>query len=230
MGAMSFSSCVYLHGFASGPSSSKAKFFGAQLSQLGIPVTVPDLNKPTFAEMTLSSQLEVVQSSIASRIATSEDADDGSFLIVGSSMGGLVATLSAQDKAPHAHQLKALILLAPGFGLPRRWTELLGEVGLKHWKEKGFVDVFHHGANKELPLRYDFYLDAIKYTTEGLSVNVPTLVFHGQRDETVPVEESKEFQRLNPDKVQLEILDDDHQLLASLDLMWKKTQDFISKL
>jgi hypothetical protein len=36
---------VYLHGFASSPRSTKAVFFSEQLTRLGAPVDVPDLEE-----------------------------------------------------------------------------------------------------------------------------------------------------------------------------------------
>ena len=39
---------IYLHGFASGPSSTKAVYFARKLEALGINTTIPDLNWPEF--------------------------------------------------------------------------------------------------------------------------------------------------------------------------------------
>ncbi len=210
---------LYLHGFASGPSSTKAKFFADRLAAINVNVIVPDLNQPSFAKMTLSSQLAV-----AGHCLEAIDADT-SLVIIGSSMGGLLATLVAQTLIP----LQALVLLAPGFGLPRRWTQMLGAQGLEDWREQGTIDVFHHGLNITTKLNYDFILDAQKFSTNGLRVMIPTIVFHGKNDETVPLEESLEFGKNNPETVRLEVLDDDHQLLQSLEHIWLTTKEFIEQ-
>lgn len=210
---------LYLHGFASGPSSTKARYFAEHMHRdFGVQTAVPDLNRPTFSEMTISSQLEVA------RDCLQQFGQKSKTLIVGSSMGGLLATLLAQTE-----DLNALILLAPGFGLPRRWNQMLGANGLSEWKQTGYMDVFHYGLNKNTQLRYEFILDAERYATDTLTVAVPTLVFHGEHDETVPVEESVEFSKFNPDFVQLEILDDDHQLIKSLETIWSASKLFIEK-
>jgi alpha-beta hydrolase superfamily lysophospholipase len=138
-------------------------------------------------------------------------------------MGGLLATLLAQSVIP----LRGLVLLAPGFGLPRRWNQMLGLNGLSEWRETGSRDVFHYGTNENVRLNYNFIVDAEKYATEGLKVNVPTIVFHGQHDETVPIEESVAFREQNSQNVQLEILDDDHQLIKSLDHIWSTAASFL---
>ncbi len=107
---------------------------------------------------------------------------------------------------------------------------MLGSDGLSEWQQTGFRDVFHHGLNENAQLNYNFIVDAETYATDGLKVNVPTIVFHGKNDETVPVEESIEFGKHNPQTVQLEILDDDHQLIKSLEQIWSTTESFLKQL
>jgi|LakMenEpi03Aug12_release.lakeMendotaPanAssembly.Ray.scaffolds.fasta_scaffold170731_2 esterase/lipase len=211
---------LYLHGFASGPSSTKAQYFVNRLNERGIETLVPDLNKPTFTEMTLTSQLEVACDCLK------QFGQNDRLVIIGSSMGGLLATLMAQSVIP----LHALVLLAPGFGLPRRWTQMLGENGLAEWRETGSMEVFHHGLNANTRLDYNFIVDAERYATDFIRVNVPTIVFHGKNDETVPIEESVEFEKHNPENVRLEILDDDHQLIKSLDQIWSATDLFLNQI
>ena len=40
---------VYLHGFASGPGSKKARFFGDRFAARGVPFLVPDLAAGNFS-------------------------------------------------------------------------------------------------------------------------------------------------------------------------------------
>jgi uncharacterized protein len=213
----SYPTYIYLHGFASGPSSTKARFFQERLESLGLTVHVPDLNGEGFQSLTLTSQLEIV-----GRIL-SDLPGQAPVVMVGSSMGGLLSTLQALRDS----RIKGLILLAPGFGLPRRWEEQLGADGLKQWKESGMVDVFHHAMNTEMPLNYSFIEDAQNYETDELIINVPALVFHGEHDETVPVQESIRFAQLNPKVVDLHLLDCDHSLIEPLEGMWAKAHPFL---
>lgn len=197
---------------------------------MGCTVTVPDLNLPAFHNLTLSSQLKVIdetlhESALASngldRTATPKD-----LVLIGSSMGGLLAVVKARELS----NVRALVLLAPGFGLPKRWNQMLGENQLAKWKEEGSIDIFHYALNRPASLSYDFILDANRYQTDGLKVNAPTLAFHGRHDDTVPLEESLRFKEENADLVQLEELDDDHQLIESLDYIWLTTERFLQKL
>jgi alpha-beta hydrolase superfamily lysophospholipase len=209
---------LYLHGFASGPQSSKAVFFAEKLGARGIETAVPDLNQPSFEEMTLSTQLDVVRKTLDSLPA------DEPKILIGSSMGGLLATMvSGQVK-----NLRLLLLLAPGFGLNKRWPELFGAQTLETWKNTGKLDVYHYAFNKTLPLGYAFFEDINNHDTENLSVHVPTIVFHGLDDQTVPIAESEAFTKHNSRHVTLYPLDDNHQLISSLEHMWKLSEPQLS--
>ncbi|HEY9871273.1 MAG TPA: YqiA/YcfP family alpha/beta fold hydrolase [Candidatus Obscuribacterales bacterium] len=211
---------LYLHGFASGPSSTKARYFSDRLREHGVDPLVPDLNVPSFETLTLSSQLKVIEQTLG-RLDPACD-----LVVVGSSMGGLLATLYATRSS----KARALVLLAPGFGLPRRWHALLGSEGLDRWRQEGYTEVFHYALNRTARLAYDFIVDAQQYQTDNLTVCVPTLVFHGKNDETVPVEESIRFSENNPGVVELNILEDGHELIEPLPLMWQRTHSFLHEL
>lgn len=210
--------CIYLHGFCSGPSSSKAKFFRQKLSADNLDVVVPDLNVPDFEHLKLSAQLELVSTLLAGSVEET--------ILVGSSMGGLVATLSHLS----APQVKAMVLLAPGFGILRRWDSLWTIEQLLSWKETGWTEVFHYGSNGMKRLNYEFVLDAENIQTEGLPCKVPTLIVHGKKDTVVPLSESKIFQRANPSLVRLAELDSDHQLLDVLDQTWALSREFLKSI
>ena len=52
---------IYLHGFASGPSSGKARFFVDRLEKLGTTVEVPDLAAGDFEHLTITGQLQLME-------------------------------------------------------------------------------------------------------------------------------------------------------------------------
>ncbi len=207
----------YLHGFASGPSSKKARFFASRFEQNGgIEIHVPDLNTPTFSEMTISSQVELVTSLVESA--------EGKIVLIGSSMGGLVATLVSS----RSDLVNALVLMAPGFGIEKRWSVLLNKEQLNQWKQKKHASFFHYATATEAYLNYSFVEDLAQHDTRGLQVKVPTIVFHGVRDSVVPIDESINFASLNS-HAHLHQLDDDHELITSLDMMWKETYRFLKQ-
>ena len=72
---------LYLHGFASGPGSKKARFFGERFAARGVPYVVPDLAAGDFAHLTLSGQLAVVRKAVGGERVR----------MMGSSLGGYLA-------------------------------------------------------------------------------------------------------------------------------------------
>lgn len=214
---------LYLHGFASSPQSRKARFFKEKIEQNGWHCLVPDLNVPSFAALSLSAQIDLGLELI-------NDLDESPLVIVGSSMGGLLAALLEQElrqqRAPT--KLQTIVLLAPGFGITKRWPQIIGEQGMQSWRETGFRPFFHYAANKELPLHFAFAKDLEQYKTDNFEINIPTIVFHGIDDQTVPIEHARQFAQLNPTAALVE-LDDGHELANSLDLIWLQTCDFLKR-
>jgi pimeloyl-ACP methyl ester carboxylesterase len=58
-------------------------------------------------------------------------------------------------------------------------------------------------AKRIAALRYDVDWDALDYLADPSIFDVPTLVFHGDRDLTVPIATSQELAELRPDTVVL---------------------------
>src|SRR4051812_36390216 len=76
---------IYLHGFASGPQSSKAQYFRRRFEEIGVRMRIPDLTEGNFERLTIGGQLRVIE-----RIAGGDDVR-----LMGSSMGGYLAALYA---------------------------------------------------------------------------------------------------------------------------------------
>ena len=95
---------VYLHGFASSPLSSKAQFFRRKFAAAGISMEIPQLDEGRFEELTISSQLAVID-----RVVDGQPA-----ILMGSSLGGYLAALYA-GRHP---EIERLVLLAPAFQFP----------------------------------------------------------------------------------------------------------------
>jgi len=209
---------LYLHGFASSPASRKAKFFQGKIEGESWRYIAPDLNVPTFEQLSMASQIELAQ-------ASAGQFGPGPLILVGSSMGGLLAALLEGKIA----NVAALILLAPGFGITRRWPQIIGGEGMDAWQETGARQFFHYGANAEKALHFTFTHELQKIQTENFQVNTPTIVFHGVNDETVPLEHSKVFAAANEKLVELVQLNDNHELAQALDQIWHDSMTFLQK-
>ena len=100
-------SFIYLHGFASSPSSSKAMYFADRLSGKNAQVSIPDLNGSDFKKLTLSSQLQIIDNQFNLSNTETDARARKKIALIGSSMGGLLAVL----KSMASSQVAALILM-----------------------------------------------------------------------------------------------------------------------
>ena len=192
---------IYLHGFASGPNSNKARAFKKRFEELNLPFNVPDLQEDDFENLTLSRQVELVQAII-------DQDTNKSFGLIGSSMGGYLASLIAQTR----NSIKALYLLAPGFNFLNRWRKILD---LSNTGES-LIPVFHYRYNKEVNLNTFLFRDAETWESLPLDREIPTRIVHGLHDETIDISESRNFVRERP-FCRLKELDSDHGLLSCID-------------
>src|SRR6188768_1478746 len=113
-------SAVYLHGFASSPSSSKATRFGRELAALRVPFWCPDLNEPDFSTLTVTRML--------GQTAAVIDAATAPVALIGSSLGAFVALHAAAAAGPAT--VDRLILMAPALDFGGNRLRQLGEVGV----------------------------------------------------------------------------------------------------
>jgi pimeloyl-ACP methyl ester carboxylesterase len=206
---------LYLHGFASSPASSKARFFAQYLRARGATVDIPDLAAGDFENLTLSSQLNVIERAAAGRTASRPVS------LIGSSMGGYLAALYAQRHP----EIARLVLLAPAFCFARLWAERLGEDAVAEWRRTGGIEVFHYGENRTRRLAYSLLEDARQFP-DYPDLRQPALIFHGEHDDVVPSEFSVEFAGAHLN-ARLEILDSGHELINVLDYMAPKVAAFL---
>ncbi len=217
---------LYLHGFASGPTSAKADAF--RQAFLDAPLCCPDLNlsAPTPAQPEPHFDffgLTVPRALMAARRSLFEET-----IVVGSSMGGYLAALLGADP-----RVKALILMAPAFDFSARLLERHGAEEVARWRREGFAMIDHHQTRA--PER----LGPAILEPHGLPafppILRPTYILHGIHDETVPPSLSEgvwaRYRRDEPacgrDRsalrvgeasplVELDLVDDDHRLERSV--------------
>lgn len=194
---------VYLHGFSSAPGGNKGRFSRDWAEARGIPFHAPDLNLPTFETLTLTAQVAAVEALVRSLQEPP--------VLVGSSLGGFIATAVAHRGAP----LRRLILLAPAIHFARR---RMTSPAWASYRERGELEVFHHAAGRPLRLGPALLQDLPQWVDdEAWRIPIPTVILHGHRDEAVPLAESEAYRDRNRE-ARLEALDDDHALLAPTSL------------
>lgn len=203
---------LYLHGFASGPKSTKGVAFENHFAARGIAIERMDLRVPSFEHLRLSAMIDMVQAALG----------DAS-IVIGSSLGGLTAARVA-ERDP---RVRALILLAPAFQLVTRWREQLG-AEWDEWRTRGWREVDDYATRGKSKIDFGFIEDVERIDVGYPDVRVPTLILHGTRDEVVPIERSRTFAS-GKDFVRLVELDDGHELVGSLPTLLAESEAFLAR-
>lgn len=202
---------VYLHGFASGPQSSKAQFFRARFAERGVPFEIPQLDEGNFETLTVSGQLRVIDRAVRGETV----------VLMGSSLGGYLAAAYA---ARHAN-VERLVLLAPAFQFPSRWRKRFAGEEMAQWQRAGTKPFFHYAFQTERPLGYRFVEDAAQFE-DVPDFHQPALILHGSRDDVVPAEVSEQFANSHPN-ARVKLVKSGHELTDVLDELWNETIAFL---
>ena len=204
---------IYLHGFASGPRSNKARYLRDRFAEKNINLKVLDLNQGDFSNLTLTRQIEQTKSAFPQ--------DNIPVTLIGSSFGALTCAWVAQQ----SDRVKSLVLLAPAFGFPQSWYSRMEPSQMKQWRESGVLPIYHYGEGKQIDLKYQFLQDADRYPVSKLTRSLPTLIIHGINDDVVPVRVSRDYTN-NHSQVKLIELNSDHGLNDSKAIIWQEIQKF----
>jgi pimeloyl-ACP methyl ester carboxylesterase len=207
---------VYAHGFASGPLSKKGVAVREHLAKQGLTVELLDLRVPTPSGLRLSRMIDVVRASIG---------DATRALAIGSSLGGLSVAYAA-ERDP---RIAATVLLAPAFRLAERWRKRMGEEDWGKWQRDGVFTHHDYATGGSLDVDFGFIEDAQQVDRTWPEVRVPTTIIHGTNDATVEPELSRTYAAQRPNVRLLEV-EDDHQLLHSLDVICAEIDRAIASL
>jgi pimeloyl-ACP methyl ester carboxylesterase len=206
---------LYLHGFASGPSSHKARVLSERFRADGVAMTVPDLTPGDegFERSSPSSMLAIAEGLLAGA--------EPPHAIIGSSLGGYLAAVAA-SRDP---SVERLVLLAPAFRLFDRWRARLTPAELETWRTRG-LETMHYASGRTRRIGWGFFEDARGYPAFP-EVRVPALCIAGTRDETVPYADVEAFVVRTP-TARLVAVDDGHELAASLDRIFAEAREFLA--
>lgn len=208
---------IYLHGFASTSQSGKATYLAQRFRERGIDFQAPDLNLPDFSTLTVTRMLEQTHALL---LGAPEPVT-----LMGSSLGGFVAVNTA---ATWPELVKQVVLMAPALDFSDTGLSGPGGASLDEWKRAGQLNIFHFGYGRMLPIHYELYADARRHNAMDAKLKMPVLVFQGRRDTAVSPQTVEAWARRRPN-VELHMLDDDHQLAASLPYIWEKLAAFVLK-
>ena len=135
--------------------------------------------------------------------------------LMGSSFGGLVATLVASQRT----DLACLALKCPVVDFAEELRLEFGDEGMAQWKATGTVpDIL--GGPQRVPLHYAFYEDCLRRIAykPAESITAPTVIVQGDHDEHVPLHQSRRlYEALSVEK-HLELIPGaDHQFTKGED-------------
>jgi len=196
---------VYLHGFASSPKSKKAQYFKQRFETHDVNVYIPDLNVPSFERLTLTDMLETVAGVVRM-------CPPGPVYMVGSSLGGLTALhFINQYKDAEAKRVELLFLLAPALDFIANRRQTMGESSLEEWQKTGWWHTHHYATDSQARVHYALVDDIARYDSFSAHLIIPTIIYHGENDDTVPPEQSVRFAEPR-NNVTLKLVDSDHKL------------------
>lgn len=196
---------LYLHGFASGPRSSKAQAFRAWGEARGIAIDALDLRVPSLSGLRFSA--------IKRRVREAIDAagERSRAVLIGSSLGGLTACRVAEEDP----RVCAVFAMAPAFQLVARWRERLGAEAWEAWRRDGSLAIDDHVTKKKASIDFGFVEELASLDVGFPDVRVPVCIVHGTKDEVVAVDGSREWAR-GKRHVRLVEVEDGHDLAASI--------------
>jgi pimeloyl-ACP methyl ester carboxylesterase len=175
---------------------------------------------PSLEHLRLSAILDHVRG----RIGTERDRA----VLFGSSLGGLAACRVAEADP----RVFALVLLAPAFGLADGWRKRLGDAEWEAWRTRGWLETLDYTTGRETRVDFGFVEEVARLDAKDggqPDVRVPTLIVHGVRDETVPIERSRTFAK-GKRHVRLVEVDDGHELTLSLVRIAREADGFLAGL
>ncbi|MDD2218962.1 MAG: YqiA/YcfP family alpha/beta fold hydrolase [Desulfoplanes sp.] len=206
---------LFLHGFTSSAKSEKANYLREQCKTLpGVEFFIFDFN-PTpkdFEFLTITGMINRVR-----QFLLDHPKDD--VRLIASSLGGFIALQYAEWFGG----ITKMLLLAPVL-FYHPWGTSKEEIAL--WKQQRVADVAHQGFQQELPLRYTFHEDGLRYTSPILPATQTTII-HGNKDQTIPIQHSRDYAAAHPDMVHLVETESDHRLTGRHNLIWEQTQSFL---
>jgi len=207
---------ILCHGFLSGKRSTTNKTLTRLLNAQGIATFAFDF----FGQGDSEGPFEALTTTTA--VAQAHSALDlvrqkGFRLLglMGSSFGGLVATLTAAQR----HDLACLALKCPVVDFAEELRLTLGEAEMAAWQATDTIPNIMGGAER-IRLRYAFYEDCLRRIAyePAKTITAPTLIVQGDQDECVPLHQSQQLAAALSCPNRMEILPGaDHQFTKSAD-------------
>lgn len=128
--------------------------------------------------------------------------------LVGNSFGGICSFVAAT----RTNDLVILALISPVSDYPEVERLRRSEKEIDDWKDRGWT-IHKSSKGVEYKLNYSFWEDIQHYLVYDIAkrITVPTLIVHGDRDDLVPIGQSRRTSKLIPNCRLIEIKGADHR-------------------
>lgn len=194
---------ICAHGLASDKEGStgaglRRHLAGRGLAGLGFDFIGHGRSGGDFAELTVSQasgEIEDMKEWLADRGYTR-------FALIGSSFGGISSIMAASRGG-----FEVLALKSPVSDYREKEMNRLSPDELAEWKDEG-VRTFARDDGTSVTLNYTFFEDFDKNNAYQVapSIDIPTYILHGDRDEVVPMSQSEKLVQLLP-QGELEVIE-----------------------
>lgn len=142
-------------------------------------------------------------------------------MLLGASMGAWLSMAAARKLANSAHvDIAGAVLVAPAFDFFQQYFHNESADVMRQWRRDGVRRFFDHYDNRPYRLSYAVLQDGVRHNLLDRSgnYNFPIRIFHGDKDEIVPLGLSHRFQAMAPGSdIAVEVIEDgDHALTEHL--------------
>lgn len=218
---------LYMHGFGSRQSGTKAELFRERVLGLGIAFCSFDFqghgdSGGSMFDLTLTRNLadiERVHDELCRR-------GYESVILIGSSMGGGAGLWYA---AKHPEGVEAALHIAPSVSLDQGLLDLAGPDDARRWEAEGKLRFEHELVSCDIS--WDLIEDLRSYRIEHLQsiYRTPTLILQGKNDTSVPWEKVVSFVvSCDFEEIDLHLMADaDHRMVDRLDHLWRLMHEFL---
>lgn len=215
------SAVIISHGFAANKDRTRLIKLAETLSKNGFATLRFDFGgcgESEDREITLKSQVDDLKFAINYMRKNGYS----SIGLLGESLGGLTSILAYDDK------IKALVLWAP-VTKSKTPSIIQKEELQQELNERGFLIYQKDGREFKIPKEYLEERQAVNQKEILSKIKSPVLIIHGDKDDTIPLAQSKEAMQFLSGKSKLEIIKEgDHKLddkmdeVISLSVNWFK--------
>lgn len=231
---------IHVHGFRSSSAHRKARHFldhALQNDHSWVNFDLPchGRSEGQFRDFRVSNALDALVEVIGKFRAAP-------ILLLGSSMGAWLAMLAAQALQKKAARSRAksrvptiagAVLIAPAFDFFHHYFQSQSPDAISQWRRKGVRQFTDHYDGSAYELDFAAFEDGVRHSVleNAVHYDFPIRIFHGARDEVVPLDLSRQFQALSPDSdISVRVIEDgDHALNQHLDLIAAEIDEMFAR-